>query len=602
MSEKNSVNSPFHKNLEIWSHFYPKEAVMLPYHEAEGYELDKNGLKGPKGHYITADPKAWFKSIPFQEERVLVVYGVGWGELFDPIKKWLDQNEERRVFFFEEDPNVLVRFFETKQATKVLSHPQVEVHLLQSLSEKDPALEKFYWSNVLMNTAFICHPAYKAWYPKRYKDFERALRFQMEMKNALVEEYVKYGVSFFRNFYFNILKLPKSKPADQLWGKFKKVPAIICGAGPSLKKQLKLLEGIKDKALLIAGGSSLNALSHGGVLPHFSTALDPNQEQAKRIETNKAQHLPFFYRTRTHIQAMDLIKGPKLYVVGSGGFDVSDYFEERLGLNPEFIDEGHNVINFLCEIVTRLGCDPVIFVGLDLAYTDMQCYSEGVIKDVKLSSETLPKTAIKHQKANGEEILTEWKWLGEAKWLQKYAEEHPKTKFINATEGGLGLDGVEEMSLKSAIKKYLKKPYRLDMRLHRAIDQAKFKKVTPQKVRKLLEELLSSLENCIEILELIRNDADKRIKKNPLAPPDAKVPLKEMELMDEVGYQYVLDIFNHVWAAIQNNELRQLRLNRDKLSKKEIEKKKLTLQNERIDFVLKTARVNTEIIRLALKN
>lgn len=601
MSEKNLSHKHFQKSLEIWSHYYPKEAVLLPYHEAQGYRMTPKGLVGPKGAYPTEDPEAWFRKIPFQDERVLVVYGLGWGEMFPPLEKWLKKDPDRRVFFFEEDPGVLVRFFETAAAPKILAHPQVEVHFFKELSDKEPAFENFYWSNVLMKTAVAIHPAYQKWHPKRAFDFENKVKFILEMKNALVEEYVKYGISFYRNFYFNVLELAKAKPASALWGRFKNVPAIICGAGPSLEKQIPFLKELKDKALIIAGGSSLNALSFGGVLPHFSTALDPNQEQAVRIRTNNAAHLPFLYRNRAHVEALSLIKGPKLYVVGSGGFEVSDFFEERLGIENEFIDEGHNVINFLCEIVTRLGCNPIIFVGLDLAYTDLKSYSTGVVKEVKLTPETLPKTAILHTKPTGEQIWTEWKWLGEAKWIEEYAKEHPDFTFINATEGGLGIAGIEAMPLKKVIPRYLKKSYRLDSRLQKGIEKACFKGVTKGKIKKLMQEMLSSLEKVIKSLEALKKDAQKRMKKDPLAPQPAALALLEMELIEEPGYQYVLDIFNRVWGAIQNPELRRLRQNKDNVPPEQTEREKLRLQNERIDFILKAAKVNSEIIRLALK-
>lgn len=590
----------FQDNIERWANFYPQEAILLPYIENEEYKVEKGHLIGPKGIYKTEEASSWFKKIGLKDEKSLVVYGVGLGEMASPILEWLKGDKERRVFFFEEDSNVLVKFFETAEAASLLQNDQVEIHLLHELDEKDPAMDKFFWSAVMTQVAVGIHPAYKEWYPKRALDFEHKIRYTLEIKNALVEEYTKYGVSFYRNFYFNILELPKAFLGNKLFGKFKGTPAVICGAGPSLDKQLAKLKHLKDKAFVVAGGSSLNALSHAGIMPHFSAALDPNAEQAIRIKTNGAENMPFFYRNRVFQEALELIKGPRLYITGSGGYDISDYFENELGIENEFIDEGHNVINFLCEIATRLGCSPIIFVGLDLAYTNNKTYAEGVVADTEVGEKEKPNI-ITHKTLSGAPILTEWKWLGEAKWIEEFAKEHPDQEFINCTEGGLGVVGIKDMPFQEAIDKYLQKNHSIAPNLASAIKKAKGKEITLARVKELMIKLQESLERCYKSLELMEQDAQSRIDNDPLALPKGNIPLIELDLLEEVGYRYVLDVFNHVLGCMQNASLRRLRMAQGNRPQVDIEKEKLQIQNERVVFLKDVAKINIQIIALALK-
>ena len=566
MASAKKNKSLVEKNLEIWSHFYPKEAVMLPYLEGEGYRFKGGHLVGPKGDYLTEDPEKWFKKITITNERVIVVYGLGWGEMYPVLKKWLKKDKSRLVVFIEEDPNVLLHFFGTPQAKKILEDPQVEVHFMRELADTDPSLEKFYWSCVLRLIVVAVHPAYLKWYPKRAAEFEHKVRFTVQMKDALMVEYMEYGVNFFRSFYFNMLDLPDAYLGKGLFGKFKGVPAIICGAGPSLEKQFDKLKKLKENAFILAGGSSLNALSHAGIMPHFSCGLDPNPEQAVRLRSNDAEGVPFFYRNRMYVEAFRLITGPRLYITGSGGYDVSKYFEERLGIDDKFIDEGHNVINFLCEISLRLGCRTILFVGLDLAYTHLRTYSKGVVDQYTLTEKTLPETAIQKNNVEGKPIWTEWKWLGEAHWIAEFAKDHPEMTLINCTEGGLGIEGIEHMSLDKAVKRYADKKIDLVPRLTRAISQAKCrdKGITHAKVRKLMAELKKSLERCIKKLTLMQEDAKYRIENDPLKAAGADIALIEMELMEEVGYRYILDMFNIVLGSLQNSSLRRLRMAKEK--------------------------------------
>lgn len=591
------MSDQFHKNLERWAHFYPKEAIMLPYLDNSDYHIQNKVLVGPKGPYEMGDVEQWFRDLPLKEQSVLVVYGIGLGELFPPIQRWLEQDERRRVFFFEEDPHVLSRFFETEQASLMLAHPRVEVHWLKELSEKDAAFDKFFWSSALCQAIVAVSPVYAQWYPERAAEFEHQILFTLDHKNGLIEEYLKHGISFFRSFYFNMLDLADSYLGNRLFGKFKNVPAIICGAGPSLEKQIPLLKSLQDKAFIIAGGSSLNALSHAGLLPHFSCGLDPNAEQAVRLRTNKAKGIPFFYRNRMHVDAFRLISGPRLYITGSGGYDISDYYEKELGIEDEFIDEGHNVINFLCEITTRLGCNPIIFVGLDLAFTDHKTYAPGIVENAS----SLPPGAILKKDFAGNPIWTEWKWVGEALWISKFAKEHPKFTFLNCTEGGLGIKGIEQQPLAEVAQKYLTKRKNLTSRLQKAIQAAKEPSITPEKLRGLTLKLKESLLKCLDYLQTIDADTARRLADNPLVPPSGQAALAETELLNEPGYTYVLDIFNIVYAHLQNNALRRLRLSEETRTPAEIEKEKLLLQNERTTFLKDTAELNLKLIDMALE-
>ena len=82
-------------------------------------------------------------------------------------------------------------------------------------------------------------------------------------------EYLIQGRPYYSNFYKNLFELPKAKPASSLFSKFDKVPAIICGAGPSLEKNLPLLGTLKDRAIIFAGGTAMNALNAQGMLSTF---------------------------------------------------------------------------------------------------------------------------------------------------------------------------------------------------------------------------------------------------------------------------------------------------------------------------------------------
>src|SRR5690606_32776531 len=101
-----------------------------------------------------------------------------------------------------------------------------------------------------------------------------------------------------------------------------------------------------------------------------------NPAQYTRLSQNTGYEVPFFYRNRMYHDAFRVIHGSRLYITGSGGYDTAEYFEKKLGIKGgEEIDEGHNVVNFCVEVAHEMGCDPIIFVGMDLAFTGMDTYA-----------------------------------------------------------------------------------------------------------------------------------------------------------------------------------------------------------------------------------
>lgn len=373
------MNKYFEKNLEKWRLAFPREGVLLPYTDLTGYEFVEGNLKGPLGLFHAKNPQKeaeeWFMGLTLDAD-ILVVWGTGLGYSYEAIKPWLQEKKTRRLVYFEEDLRVIHRLFETELGSRLLYDPQVELHYLPKLED---SIDTFYWSCVNQRFVIASLPAYQKWDAQKYEAFHHKLQYDSTVKNVLVNEYLEFSVAFLRNFYVNILNLDKAYLGNALFNKFEGIPAVISGAGPSLSKQFQPLKTIETKALFFAPGASLNALSHHNVWPHLGAGIDPNMMQVTRLKTNRAYELPFFYRNRLHLDALKEIRGPRLYITGAGGYDQPKFYEEKLKIPREEIEEGHNVVNFLIQIAEKLGCNPIILVGMDLAYTGMKTYAPGIV-------------------------------------------------------------------------------------------------------------------------------------------------------------------------------------------------------------------------------
>lgn len=614
----------FQKNLELWAKDSPKQAFMLPYVNAEILQfcesdfgelnLKKVTDETPIYYHSTSSPKQeaehWFKSLSLRNIPLLYVFGVGLGYYYLAAKPWLKKDKKRRLIFLENDQRVIHRLFETELGTQILQDKQVHLIYFRDLYESDEAFENIYWNYPMSTMQVSGLEMYVHQYAELYAELQQKIAYDSAVKNALLDEYLKYGGAFFINYYQNMLCLADSYLGNNFFDKFRAVPAIICGAGPSLDKNIPLLKKLHDKAIIFAGGSALNVLNAYDFQPHFGAGIDPNAMQYKRLSSNQAFEVPFFYRNRMFHDAFKMIHGPRLYITGSGGYDTSEYFEEKFNIEAGFLDEGHNVVNFCVEVANAMGCNPIIFVGMDLAFTGMKAYAHGVVEDASadaaeiIDTEDYDTKKLTRSDIYGNPTSTLWKWIAEAQWIGDYAKSHNLIKMINCTEGGIGFPGVPNKSLAEVAEKLLTQSYELHNRIYGEIQNSAMPQVTYRKLVKAMRDLDASLKRTVEhfktLIEDNRNKAqrieqgiDKEYIQSGLAA------LAETELNEEIAYRYIIEMFNLALSRMLSRELHEI--NTRKGSKKKKILARLELNLKKLNFLKETAEVNLSLIDFALK-
>lgn len=618
----------FHTNLQMWARENPQKALFIPYIDEESLTFTKTAqgelnlqktIDGKTVYYhnqesAKKEAEEWFASLDLRIAEVIYVYGIGLGHYYKAAKEWLEKNPKRAIVFLEDDLAVLHRFFQTELATEMLENPQVRVQYFRDLKDWEDLFFDLYWDYVLTQMTVSGLLFYQKNKTQNYEELTHKIVYDSAIKNALVEEYLRFGTSFFINFYHNMLWLSESWKGNHMYDKFKNIPAIICGAGPSLMNNIDILHNYKDNAIIFGGGSSLNALSSHDILPHFGIGIDPNPTQQFRLSTNKAYEVPLFYRNRMHYEAFRMIHGPRLYISGAGGYDVSDLLDEKYGVKEEeYVDEGHNVVNFGLELANRMGCNPIIFVGVDLAYTDMQAYAQGVVdEDVTVKTAEILNTddfdtqALLKTDVHGKPIYTLWKWIAESNWIGEYQKEHPHLTVVNCTEGGLGMPGIPNMTLKEAAEKFFTTTWDLNTRVQGEILNSELPEITEERVFNDIKELGESVTRSKEHLEELINDS-KRLQRDlmekkevPKIIQSGLAALAETELTEESAYEYILDIFNLVYSRILNREIHKIQALEGKEAEWELLLKRTNINLNRLTFLLNVAAVNEEIIKRAL--
>ncbi|MCI5052386.1 MAG: DUF115 domain-containing protein [Simkaniaceae bacterium] len=230
-----------------------------------------------------------------------------------------------------------------------------------------------------------------------------------------------FGVQVYVNLRANMQSRVRNL-RGKLWG----VPAIVCGAGPSLDEDLERLKELNDRAVIFAGGSALAPLARAGVHVHFGGAVDPDPPP-ERFRGAVQFEMPLLYQNRVSHQLFSEHHGEKLL------FGQNDPLEEAL-VGGERFDGGWLVSNFLVHAALEMGCAPVVIVGMDGCWTPGREYVKGV--------EGLQKGQMRAQDRFGNEVLTRRDLFWGAHWFSQLQGE-----LINANRGGLPIAGWKEKTL-----------------------------------------------------------------------------------------------------------------------------------------------------------
>lgn len=199
------------------------------------------------------------------------------------------------------------------------------------------------------------------------------------MRTSVVTTLVQSDVTL-RNNLMNIDHYVGRPGINDLAGVAQGCPGIVIAAGPSLQRNVHLLEepSIRDRVVLVAVQTMLKPLLARGIRPHFVMALD-HHEISKR-----------FYEglTASDVEGVTLVIEPKANPAIPDSFPgeirvVGDARLEEL-LGPDVagtpakarIKPGATVAHLAYYFAKYLGCSPIVLLGQDLGFTDGQYYAD----------------------------------------------------------------------------------------------------------------------------------------------------------------------------------------------------------------------------------
>ncbi|MFW2501341.1 motility associated factor glycosyltransferase family protein [Clostridium diolis] len=310
-----------------------------------------------------------------------------------------------------------------------------------------------------LNIKFINLPSYAICYKDLINEVQLKIGEFIKITSNNVFTSLFFYNKWYENFITNISNFSETTNIEELFGKFKNIPGIVIGAGPSLKYNLEILRSIGNKAILAAAGSGISTLDSHDIRAHMWGAVDGNETEGRIVEDLKVnKELMLMYSLIVHPSVFECKSFTRKFLLCNNVDDV--YFKTRKDKSLNTLYSGSSITNVVAYNLAAMGCNPIIFLGQDCCYSRGKNYAEGskfyiensedsgTIARLNENGEEINEEKDKLMKVlnrNGEEVYTDKGFLTIKIAMEDVIKRFPNTRFLNGTQDGLNIEGAENI-------------------------------------------------------------------------------------------------------------------------------------------------------------
>lgn len=388
--------------------------------------------------------------------RIAIVYGFGLGY---HIEEMVRRYPDRIVIAIEPDKEVFEAALRSRDLTHLVDLP----NLYLSVGGTAEQMARSVFEHLRENTQ-AGKPMLAAWpyHSRAYGELWQAVqRFIAEHANQDVVNMLTYrslSYQWVHNFYANLRTSIDDPGVPVLRSIFEGRPAFLVAAGPSLDKNVAQLAKVQGRAVIVAVLQAARALQSHGIQPDLVVSFDPKDINYERhyqgLDTSR---FALAYAPIVNSRIVAEHPAPR-FVMGTDIYPFSHWMYEAIGEGKGRILSGPSVANLSWDLLCQLGCDSIVFVGQDLAFTGNKSHADHVTGGGAISQEMVAEVTANPQNytwvqgIDGEKLLTNKSMYAMKIWFeQRIALQASSHRFIDATEGGAYIEGTEVMSLADAI-------------------------------------------------------------------------------------------------------------------------------------------------------
>jgi hypothetical protein len=406
------------------------------------------------------------KELDLADANFITLLGFGLGYGLDALLE-SGPAKDAHIFVVESDLEILRAAFMARDLTPLLSVPHIHFAWPATGNALAEQWRLFFDPVQARQSVFINHPPSLLIDPELFKAAAEVIRSKTLQIFTDINTLVGRIPTFLDNFIANFPAACNAPGAIEFRRRFAGMPAILVSAGPSLDRNLHELRPFQDSILILATDTTLRPLLAAGIHPHFVLTGDPGPENYLHLKGTAAHKTCLVAEATTFPDSLKIFSGRTLICKfeNSSLQALADLLASKGTLRA-----WGSVATMCLDFALQLGCNPIIFIGQDLAHSQERTYCCGLHwDDRRFEGVANPEQWARkwaevrsHTKAVtttdlfGNPVESTEKLLSYWNWIEAEIEKRPDVRFINATEGGILKRGLDIMSLREALYRYHK--------------------------------------------------------------------------------------------------------------------------------------------------
>ncbi len=463
MSEKHS--DVYESNLrllkkhhpELWKQIKnePPEPLGTIFYTAKG--KPNLTIQNDKGDLITLhnenDPEKdsidFLNKIPKDHKGFVSILGMGLGHGVLKILKKRPLLQYMAVF--ELEPGVFIQALRHNDLSIVFNDPRF-ILCIGPRTKFGKDLAKASRTIQLEDANILNHLPSFSFNRKGYTKLKDDLYTHLNSLNVGGATTRALGKDFLKNRFKHISTIQHHRLLEQIQNKFTDAPAILVAGGPSLDKNVHLLKQVQEKSVIFAVDTVLPTLLKHGVHPHFLTSIDPKNLTYEKFADviPKAKDIALICSSWVNLRTPKVFPANQIFWTFTAK-PIEAWINTLLG--GKLLTGGSSTVAHLNLIAAHmLGCDPIIFLGQDLAYPSLTTHAKGTVLHGSAPAGIIAgkKMGQTVKGIDGSMVRTDRSFLSMKTHFESAIAKSPQI-YINATEGGAHIEGTQVLTLQETI-------------------------------------------------------------------------------------------------------------------------------------------------------
>lgn len=389
------------------------------------------------------------------KETVWIFFGFAFGYMVDEVLEKC--GEDIRIVIIEPSEALLLEQIDRTHKEDLLTKENVTIYTGSQYKEI---------KRLFINSIFYRENNFKVITRNGYLEFYREYYTQVtKILNEVVTDIIiqhntfeNFGGLFLKNVIHNRYAIQEGYDLTYHKNKYKNIPALIVSGGPSLSKNIKWIS--KFKGLIFTGGRTLTPVLQQGVEPDFLVSADPQDITYETLRENAHNALPLITINQGNDKVVAANKGPKYFLEDDG---VS---KEFLGIQKSVrLSMGGSVATLCISAAQYMGCNPIVLIGQDLAYTDMKMHADECSNEylgdknrgknkIEAGEDYIASRCKQVKSVGGGKVWTNDVLLNYLRWIEAFIELCTENEFINATEGGAWIQGAVHKPFEEVVNQF----------------------------------------------------------------------------------------------------------------------------------------------------